>query len=100
MLAVLSLSMDHELGVDTSGATRRAGPRCCGVCTAFAQVGGRTGRARHREALWVTQSVMPCPQIFSAMHVSGEQLNQLGGIAAVLRFPLPDLEDMEIPPGE
>ncbi|PNW78741.1 hypothetical protein CHLRE_09g388615v5 [Chlamydomonas reinhardtii] len=35
--------------------------------------------------------------VFSAMHVSGEQLNQLSGIAAILRFPLPELEDMEIP---
>jgi len=35
--------------------------------------------------------------IFSSMHVSGEQLKQLSGIAALLRFPLPDLEDMEIP---
>ncbi|GIL62954.1 hypothetical protein Vafri_17101 [Volvox africanus] len=35
--------------------------------------------------------------IFSAMHISGEQLSQLSGIAAILRFPLPELEDMEIP---
>ncbi|KAK4758722.1 hypothetical protein SAY87_020023 [Trapa incisa] len=34
--------------------------------------------------------------IFSAMHVSGEQLAQLTGIAAILRFPLPDLEDIEM----
>lgn len=34
--------------------------------------------------------------VFSSMHVSGEQLNQLTGIAAMLRFPLPDLEDMEL----
>lgn len=27
------------------------------------------------------------------MHVTGEQLGQLSGIAAVLRFPLPELED-------
>lgn len=33
--------------------------------------------------------------VFSSMHVSGEQLNQLTGIAAVLRFPLPELEDEE-----
>lgn len=33
--------------------------------------------------------------VFSGMHASGEQLNQLTGIAAVLRFPLPDLEDQE-----
>lgn len=27
------------------------------------------------------------------MHVTGEQLGQLTGIAAVLRFPLPELEE-------
>lgn len=34
--------------------------------------------------------------IFSAMHVSGEQLGKLTGICAILRFPLPDLEDAEV----
>ncbi|KAF3452435.1 hypothetical protein FNV43_RR02868 [Rhamnella rubrinervis] len=34
--------------------------------------------------------------IFSSMHVSGEQLGQITGIAAILRFPLPDLEDLEM----
>ncbi|XP_060184763.1 protein PELOTA 1 [Lycium barbarum] len=34
--------------------------------------------------------------IFSSMHVSGEQLAQLTGIAAILRFPLPELEDIEM----
>ncbi|PHT54191.1 Protein pelota -like protein [Capsicum baccatum] len=34
--------------------------------------------------------------IFSSMHVSGEQLTQLTGIAAILRFPLPELEDIEM----
>lgn len=32
-------------------------------------------------------------KIFSAAHVSGEQLKQLGGVAAILRFPLPDIDD-------
>lgn len=34
--------------------------------------------------------------VFSSMHCSGEQLGQYTGIAAILRFPLPDLEDMEM----
>ncbi|GBG59018.1 hypothetical protein CBR_g24366 [Chara braunii] len=34
--------------------------------------------------------------IFSSMHVSGEQLAQMTGVAAILRFPLPDIEDMEL----
>ncbi|XP_034951418.1 protein pelota [Chelonus insularis] len=32
-------------------------------------------------------------KIFSSMHVSGEQLDQLTGVAAILRFPMPELED-------
>jgi len=32
-------------------------------------------------------------RIFSSLHVSGEQLGQLSGVAAILRFPLPDPED-------
>lgn len=35
--------------------------------------------------------------IFSSMHVSGEQLDKMTGVAALLRFPLPDLEDAELP---
>ncbi|KAI3910703.1 hypothetical protein MKW92_045149 [Papaver armeniacum] len=34
--------------------------------------------------------------IFSSMHVSGEQLKEITGIAAILHFPLPDLEDIEM----
>ena len=32
------------------------------------------------------------------MHATGEQLDQLTGLAAILRFPLPDLEDAEFEP--
>ncbi|KAF5279165.1 hypothetical protein FQR65_LT03411 [Abscondita terminalis] len=34
-------------------------------------------------------------KIFSSMHISGEQLDQLTGVAAILRFPMPELEDEE-----
>ncbi|XVE96551.1 hypothetical protein REPUB_Repub02eG0232300 [Reevesia pubescens] len=34
--------------------------------------------------------------VFSSMHVSGEQLAQLTGIAAILRFPLPDLDELAV----
>eukprot|EP01137_Pigoraptor_chileana_P011316 Opistho-2@61978 len=34
-------------------------------------------------------------KIFSSLHVSGEQLGQLSGVAAILRFPMPDIEDEE-----
>jgi len=39
-------------------------------------------------------------KIFSSMHVSGEQLGQLSGIAAILRFPLPELDEDEDEEGE
>jgi len=32
-------------------------------------------------------------KIFSSLHVSGEQLEQLTGVAALLRFPMPELEE-------
>lgn len=32
-------------------------------------------------------------KLFSSLHVSGEQLNQLTGVCAILRFPMPDIED-------
>lgn len=33
--------------------------------------------------------------IFSSLHVSGEQLSQLSGVAAILRFPLPEIDEEE-----
>ncbi|XP_020616693.1 protein pelota homolog isoform X1 [Orbicella faveolata] len=32
-------------------------------------------------------------RVFSSLHVSGEQLGQLSGVAAILRFPMPDIAD-------
>jgi protein pelota len=32
-------------------------------------------------------------RVFSSLHVSGEQLGQLSGVAAILRFPLPQLDE-------
>jgi len=34
--------------------------------------------------------------LFSALHPSGEQLDQISGVAAILRFPIPELDDLEI----
>ncbi|XP_071988337.1 protein pelota homolog isoform X1 [Engystomops pustulosus] len=39
-------------------------------------------------------------RIFSSLHVSGEQLNQLTGVAAILRFPVADLSEDESSSGE
>ncbi|KAG1145750.1 hypothetical protein G6F37_005092 [Rhizopus arrhizus] len=33
--------------------------------------------------------------VFSSMHASGEQLNQLTGVAAILNFPVPDIDEEE-----
>ena len=33
--------------------------------------------------------------IFSSMHVSGQQLQQVSGVAAILRYPLPNLDELE-----
>ncbi|TKR77600.1 hypothetical protein L596_018535 [Steinernema carpocapsae] len=38
--------------------------------------------------------------IFSSMHVSGEQLELLSGVAAVLRYPCPQIEDLDLSDGE
>ena len=34
-------------------------------------------------------------KIFSSMHVSGEQLEQLTGVCAILRFPMQELDDSD-----
>ncbi|XP_056627973.1 protein pelota homolog [Triplophysa dalaica] len=34
-------------------------------------------------------------RMFSSLHVSGEQLNQLSGVAAILRFPIAEVSDAE-----
>lgn len=34
--------------------------------------------------------------VFSALHVSGEQLRLVSGVAAILRFPMPELEDVDM----
>jgi protein pelota len=33
--------------------------------------------------------------VLSTMHVSGQQLHQVSGVAAILRYPLPDLDELE-----
>ncbi len=33
--------------------------------------------------------------VFSSQHVSGEKLSSLSGVAALLRFPVQDLDDIE-----
>ncbi|KMT19530.1 hypothetical protein BVRB_1g011530 [Beta vulgaris subsp. vulgaris] len=53
--------------------------------------------ATRKKYISLVDSVKSCggsAHIFSSLHVSGEQLAQLTGIAAILRFPLPDLDDI------
>ena len=39
-------------------------------------------------------NTIPYRRVFSSSHVTGEQLGKLTGVAAILRFPLPEIEDM------
>lgn len=32
-------------------------------------------------------------RLFSSLHVSGEKLSQVSGVAAILRFPMPEIDD-------
>lgn len=34
-------------------------------------------------------------KIFSSLHISGEQLDQLSGVCALLRFPMAEIEDTD-----
>ncbi|EPS70801.1 hypothetical protein M569_03958, partial [Genlisea aurea] len=55
--------------------------------------------ATRQKYVKLVESVKACKGkvfIFSSMHVSGEQLAQLTGVAATLRFPMPELEDLEM----
>lgn len=53
-------------------------------------------RRKYVELIESVKNTGGTAHIFSSMHVSGEQLAQLSGIAAVLRFPMPELEDLEM----
>ena len=67
-------------------AEARCSPLCCltlepeppSTCTRFvmSEVGGEV-------------------RVFSSLHVSGEQLEQLSGLCAILRFPMAELEDTD-----
>eukprot|EP00932_Pfiesteria_piscicida_P018690 SRR837773.5542.p3 GENE.SRR837773.5542~~SRR837773.5542.p3 ORF type:complete len:120 (-),score=47.09 SRR837773.5542:80-439(-) len=53
--------------------------------------------ATRRHYVEMTESVRESGAVvfvFSSQHVSGQQLAQLSGIAGVLRFPLPELDDI------
>ncbi|GAB4814633.1 hypothetical protein N2152v2_001679 [Parachlorella kessleri] len=97
----------HELGAIQPAAVGLAEP-CVGM--ASAQAGAvqtllitdtlfrTTDTAKRKQYVQLVDEVEAGGgevSIFSGMHASGEQLNQLTGIAAILRFPLPDLEDQE-----
>lgn len=34
-------------------------------------------------------------RLFSSLHVSGEKLGQISGIAAILRFPMPEIDEAD-----
>ncbi|CAJ1009332.1 putative eRF1 domain 1/eRF1 domain 2/eRF1 domain 3 [Leishmania naiffi] len=47
---------------------------------------------------FVRQSASSTVNVFSSKHVTGEQLTQLGSVAAVLRFSCPEIDEMEVVP--
>ncbi|XP_037981327.1 protein pelota homolog [Motacilla alba alba] len=52
-------------------------------------------RARYVKLVDSVRENMGTVRIFSSLHVSGEQLGQLTGVAAILRFPVAELSDQE-----
>lgn len=52
-------------------------------------------RSRHVRLVDSVKENAGTVRIFSSLHVSGEQLSQLTGVAAILRFPVPELSDQE-----
>lgn len=34
-------------------------------------------------------------RLFSSLHVSGEKLGQISGVAAILRFPMPEIDEQD-----
>uniref|UniRef100_A0A8C6VY73 Pelota mRNA surveillance and ribosome rescue factor n=1 Tax=Nothobranchius furzeri TaxID=105023 RepID=A0A8C6VY73_NOTFU len=58
------------------------------------QVGDSLRASTIRSVIYTRRSFFSC-RIFSSLHVSGEQLTQLSGVAAILRFPIADLSEPE-----
>jgi protein pelota len=51
-----------------------------------------------KEYVTLVEDVRACGgnvYVFSSMHISGQQLQQVSGVAAILRYPLPDLDELE-----
>lgn len=64
---------------------------------------GAENAAARRKWVTLTQEVRNGGgrvHVFSSAHSSGQQLGEITGVAAILRFPLPDLADAELPPVE
>lgn len=52
-------------------------------------------RSRYVRLVDATRDNGGTVRIFSSLHVSGDQLNQLSGVAAILRFPIPESSEAE-----
>lgn len=50
-------------------------------------------RKKYSQLLYQVKKYGSDVRIFSSMHMSGQQLNQLTGIAAILKFELPEISD-------
>eukprot|EP00884_Botryococcus_braunii_P006889 jgi/Botrbrau1/16200/Bobra.160_1s0001.1 len=66
------------------------------LCDSLFRINDVAKRKKYAQLVEDVQAAGGTVLVFSDMHVSGEQLRNLTGLAAILRFPLPDLEDAEI----
>jgi len=65
------------------------------ICDKLFRAQNVRDRAKYVEMVDRVRDVGGEVKIFSSLHVSGEQLEQLGGLCAILRFPMAELEDTD-----
>ena len=65
------------------------------ICDKLFRARGVAERRRYVEMVDKVREVGGEVRVFSSLHVSGEQLEQLSGLCAILRFPMAELEDTD-----
>ncbi|VUZ45690.1 unnamed protein product [Hymenolepis diminuta] len=66
------------------------------ICDSLFRSNDLAERRRYVQIVDSVKENMGNVRIFSSMHISGEDLKNLSGIAAILRFPLPELEEGDL----
>ena len=65
------------------------------ICDKLFRARGVAERRKYVEMVDKVREVGGEVRVFSSLHVSGEQLEQLSGLCAILRFPMAELEDTD-----